>query len=94
MDSQRAIAAQRRAEAFGVEALLVNAVPRFVKDAEEGLVEKARVVARRDAAVAGADGAAKRMRRHIQSAGFEIEPDRRRRGRAEDFLQVDGKARV
>ena len=43
-----------------VEALLVDAVAGLVQDAEEGLVEVARVVARGEPAVARADAAAER----------------------------------
>ena len=63
----------------GRQALLVDAVAGFVQDAEERLVEEARVVARGDAAVAGADAAAKRVRRHVEPAGVEVEADGRRR---------------
>src|SRR5262249_32302627 len=56
---------------------------------EEALVEAARVVARGDAAVAGAEAAAERVRRRVEPAGGEVEADRRRRGLAEDPLPFD-----
>ena len=52
----------------------------FVQDAEERLVEVARVVARADAAVAGTDAAAKGVRGHIEPARGEVEADGHRHG--------------
>ena len=69
---------------LGGQALLVDAVAGLVQDAEEAFVEVARIVARGDAAVAGADAAAERVRRDVQPAGGEVEADRRRRRLAED----------
>src|SRR5262249_50382103 len=90
VDAQRGEAAQRRAVVSGIEALLVDGVAGLVQDAEKRLVEETRVVARGDAAVAGADAAAKGMRRHVQPAGREVEANRRRGRFAEYPLAVNG----
>src|SRR6185437_16945360 len=60
---------------LGGQALLVDAVAGLVKNTEERFVEVPRIVARRDATIAGADAAAKWMRRHIEPAGVEVEAD-------------------
>src|SRR5579871_380675 len=60
---------------LGRQPLLINAMPGFVQDAEERFVEVMHVVARGDAAIAGADTTAKRVSCHIQPAGLKIEPD-------------------
>src|SRR5262249_3249757 len=70
-------------------ALLVDAVAGLVKDAEERLVEMASVVARGDAAITGTDAAAKRMRRHIEPAGVEVEADGGGGFAAETLLLLD-----
>src|SRR5262249_373677 len=72
MDAERGRATHGRAKVFGVEALVVEAVPGFVQNGEERVVEAARVIAGRDAAVTRTDTAAKRMGRDIEAAGFEI----------------------
>ena len=55
VDAERARDAERRAEVVGRKVLLVERVAGLVQHAEERLVEEPRVVARGDAAVAGAD---------------------------------------
>ena len=72
-----------------IEPLFVNAVARFVQDAEEGLVEVARIVARGEPAIAGADAAAEGMHRGVEPAGVEVEADGRRRRLSEDELAID-----
>ena len=61
----------------------------FVKDAEEGFVEKARIIASRDPRISRPKAAAERMRRHVESAGFKVETQRGRRGLTELFLEID-----
>src|SRR5437867_2763300 len=70
------------------QALFVDAVARFVQDAEEAFGEMPRVVARGQAYVAGAGGAAKGVRGDVEPAGGEIEADGRRGRLAEDHLAV------
>ena len=53
-------------------------------------VEVMRIVARGDAAIAGTDAVAERMRRHIEPAGAEVEADRLRRRLAETALLLHG----
>ena len=91
MNAERDRAAQRGAEVLGIQALIVDAVARFVKDAEEGFVEVARIVARGEPAIAGADAAAEGMDGRIESAGREVEADRRRRCLAEQELTIHRK---
>src|SRR5262249_45362580 len=74
---QRGERTRRGAEILRVEPLFVEPMPRFVQDAEERLVEVMRVVAGRDAAVAGADAAAERVRGRVETAGLEVEADDR-----------------
>ena len=63
------------------EPLLVDPVAGLVQDAEERLVEELRVVAGCDAAVAGADAGAERVRGDVEPAGLEVEADARPRPR-------------
>src|SRR3954452_7732417 len=69
--------------------LLVEAMARFVKDAEECFVEESRIVARRDAAIAGARARTERVRGSIETAPIKVEPNRRRCGFSEDLLAID-----
>src|SRR6266404_772872 len=75
VDAKRRRLAHRRAEVLRVEALLVQGVAHFVQDAEEPVVETVAVVARGDAAIAGTNGAEKRVGGRVQSATFEIETE-------------------
>src|SRR5437764_12075233 len=90
MNAERAIAADGRAEIFGRKALVVNGVTGFVQDAEKGFIEEARVVARGDAAIAGAVTAAKGVGRDVEPAGREVKADGSGGGFAEDLLSIDG----
>ena len=63
---------------------------RLVEGAEEALVEVARVVARGEPAVAGADPATEGVGGLVQPAGVEVEADGRRGALAEEALAVDG----
>ena len=76
---------------LGIESLIVDAMARFVKDAEEGFVEMARIVARGEPAIAGTDAAAEGMHGRVEPAGREVEADRRRRGLAEQKLTIHRK---
>src|SRR5205823_9825923 len=78
VDAQRDGAAQGKTEVGGVKPLIVDAVARFVEDAEETLVEFARMVTRGEPAIARTDAAAKRVGGGVESAGVEIEADCRR----------------
>src|SRR5262245_59996298 len=89
MDAQGAIGAERGPELFSGEALVVDAVARLVQDAEEGLIEPARIVARRDAAVAGAVAATEWVGGDVEPAGTEVETNRRSRRLAENLLPFD-----
>src|SRR5207245_5352999 len=91
VDAERGRRAPRRAVVLTVESLFVHAVARFMKDAEERVVESLRVVARRDPAIAGAHAGAERVRGHVKPAGRKIEANRRRGRLAEDLLSVHGK---
>lgn len=68
---QREIGARRQAELIRAEALVVDAVPRFVQHAEEGGGEKPLVVPRGDAAIARAMAATKGMMRDIRAGRGE-----------------------
>ena len=59
---------------FG-QALIVDAVARFVEDAEEAAGEFVFVVARGEAGVVGADAAAEGMMGDVEAAGLEVEAD-------------------
>src|SRR5688572_24702100 len=62
-----------------------------MEDAEETLVELARMIAGGEAAVARTEAAAERVRRDIEPARREVETDRRGRRFSEEVLAVDGK---
>ena len=89
VDAERHRLAGRQAELVGPQALLVDAVPRFVHRAEQRAGEEIFVVARRESHVARAVGATERMVRDVEPARVEIETDRRRDSRAEFFLGID-----
>ena len=74
---------------LGNQALLVDAVPRLVQDAEKRIVEVTQVVPRGDAAIAWAHATTKGVRRDIEPASFEVEANRRGRGLAEHLLALD-----
>ncbi len=88
VDAQRASTAQGVAELLTRQALLVDTVAGLVQDAEEGLVEVARIVARGEPAIAGTGAAAKWMGGHVQPAGVEVKPDGRGGRLAEEPLQL------
>src|SRR5262249_28759991 len=90
VDAQRGGCAPWRAEVLGDQPLLVDAVAGFVQDPEERLVQMVRVEARRDAAIAGADAAAERVRRNVEPAGVEVEADGLGGRLAERLLLLDG----
>src|SRR4051812_5095211 len=73
---------------LGIQPLVVDAVPRLVQDAEERRVEMARIVPRRQSAVAWPDAAAERMYGRVEPTGSEVEADRRRGCLAKDDLPV------
>src|SRR5207253_1456259 len=90
MDAKRRRRSGGRAKVFRIESLLVDAVPRLVQDAEECIVEMAGVIPGRDAAIARAHAAAKRMRGDIEAAGLEAEADLAGDRLAERFLLLHG----
>src|SRR4029434_5674111 len=65
-------------------------MPRFVQDAEETLIEFARMIARRQAAIARPNAGAEWMHRRVEPASLKIEADRRGRGLPEDMLTING----
>src|SRR5262245_7010101 len=71
------------------QVLFVDAVPAFVQDAEERLVEVLRVVARGEGAITGAGARAKRVGRNVEPAGLEVEADDLRRFAPESLLFSD-----
>ncbi len=88
MDAERTETAERRAELLGIEPLLVNAVPRFVEDAEERFVEETGIVARGDPTIAGADAGTKWVSRFVEAAGGEVEANSGGGRGADYFLQI------
>src|SRR3954469_2169512 len=85
VDAEGCGRAERGAEPFGGQILLVEAVAGLVEDPEKRFVEEARVVPGGNPAIAGADAGAERVRRRIQAAGVEVETGGRR-GRAGELL--------
>ena len=65
------------------QSLVVNAMAGFVEHAKKRLVEEARIVPRRDAAIARTDARTKRMRGDVEPARLEVEADRLRGGSGE-----------
>src|SRR5207302_1742325 len=59
------------------------------QDAEERLAEEARIVPRRDPAVAGTEPGTERMGRGVEATRGEVETERDRRSLGEDLLPVD-----
>ena len=89
VDAQRNGFAQRQSVLLGPQPLFVNAMPRFVQDAEEAGVKKPLLVTRGDAAVVRAHGAAEWVRRDVEPAAVETEANARRHVAAEGFLSFD-----
>ena len=69
------------------QSLVVNAVPRFVQDAEEAVAEGVFVVTGREPHIAGAESGAERVVGHVEPAGVEVETNRRRGELTELFLR-------
>src|SRR5438105_14478000 len=65
VNTERDSGASRRAVMFRVQSLIIDSVSGLVKRPEKGVVEMLRIIARSQAAVAGAHAAAKRVRRYI-----------------------------
>ncbi len=74
-----------------IQTLFIEAVADLVHGAEEGVAEAMGMVAGGDAAIAGADAAARRMRRHIQPAALEIKADGTGHHLPEGPLPIDRK---
>ena len=89
VQSQRQHFAQRRAVMLDRQPLFVQTVADLVQDAEEAVAEVVLGEARRDAIVAGTDGAEERMRRRIEPAAAEVEAHRLRHRFAEGSLPLD-----
>ena len=91
MDAERRRFAGWQSELIGWQALFVEAVPRFVEDAKEGVAEVVKVVARGDALIARPGAGAEGMVRDVESAGAIVKSDRCGGCFAERLLDVDGK---
>src|SRR5262245_678258 len=85
----RARHSERRAEVLRRQVLLVKRVAGFMEDAEERFTEVARIVPRRDAAIAGAEARAERMRGGVETSGGEVETERGRRRFREELLPLN-----
>src|SRR5262249_45216385 len=76
---------------LGVQPLIIDSVACFVQCPEEGVVKVVGMESRGDPAIPRPNDAAKRMRRHIESAGLELEADGLGGRLADSLLLLDGK---
>ena len=94
VDAERDGFAGGETVAFFGQALVVDAVARFVQDAEEAAGEIVLVVARGEAGVVRSEAAAEGMMGDVEPAGLEIEADRFGGLRPNDFCNSMGKRRL